>query len=337
VLKQFDFFCSRGYQKSYRIITSISRYGLQRLESILKEMTSWMRYLHTHQQFPDNYVDASFLANLATTKDLEAASAFQVAQGAAVFVEQISGTILLLCCYGLLQSGLPYFSFIAFADASCCLLLAGSILILRYIQCRLSSSSSSSSSSAAGTTRSPVQWAQAIRFCCVVLLSLLALSPILKTLTQSYCNDSLWTLTGLLLLVHLLTHDYSFQLGPRRVPGVLSMNSAMSASILLASRLYSPTHAFACISLAVQIFALLPIFRDHIRSQSDTAHGLLVVLTIFITASALSLFSSSLVYLYFLGTFFTLFICPVFFSHASKQKLNLKGYWDIPIVSGNSN
>jgi phosphatidylinositol glycan class C protein len=331
VLEQFDFFVQGVTENRTYLSQSV---GTGYRGSISKEMTSWVRYLHNHQQFPDNYVDASFLANLATTKDLEAASAFQVAQGAAVFVEQISGTILFLCCYGLLQSGLSYFSFIAFADASCCLLLAGSILILRCIQSRLSSSSSSSSS---GTTRSPVQWAQAIRFCCVVLLSLLALSPILKTLTQSYCNDSLWTLTGLLLLVHLLTHDYSFQLGPRKVPGVLSMNSAMSASILLASRLYSPTHAFACISLAVQIFALLPIFRDHIRSQSDTAHGLLVVLTIFITASALSLFSSSLVYLYFLGTFFTLFICPVFFSHASKQKLNLKGYWDIPIVSGNSN
>ena len=292
----------------------------------------WQRLLHSNQPYPDNYVDSSFLAHLVKTTEAEQpASVLQVALESAVLVEQISATILFLCCYGLLlHSGRPFFAYIAFADAACCLLLAGAISIVRLLPNRPDVQSSSI------TARTPVQWAQAIRFCCVVLVSLLALSPILKTLTQSYCNDSLWTLTGLLLLIHLITHDYSLQPGPRKVPGVLSMNSAMSASILLASRLSTPSHAFACISIAVQIFALLPIFRDHLRSQSEMAHSVLTAATILLTSLTLSFFSTTLVSAYIIGALFFLIVCPVFFSFASQRKLNFPGLWDIPQVKGNS-
>lgn len=292
----------------------------------------WQRHLHSNQPYPDNYVDSSFLAHLVKTTEAEQpASVLQVALESAVLVEQISASILFLCCYGLLlHSGRPFFAYIAFADAACCLLLAGAISILRLLPNRPDVQGSSI------TARIPVQWAQAIRFCCFVLVSLLALSPILKTLTQSYCNDSLWTLTGLLLLIHLITHDYSLQPGPRKVPGVLSMNSAMSASILLASRLSTPSHAFACISIAVQIFALLPIFRDHLRSQSEIAHSVLTAATTLLTSLMLSFFSTTLVSAYIIGSLFFLIVCPVFFSFASQRKLNFSGLWDIPLVQGNS-
>jgi phosphatidylinositol glycan class C protein len=285
-------------------------------------MESWNRQLHTQQHFPDNYVDSSFLAQLVTNAHhSEPASSFQVAQGAAVLVQQISATILFLSCYGLLHSGRSMFVQIAFADASCCLFLAGAISTLRFF-------------SPSVKVRPPVQWAQAIRFCSVILVSLLALSPVLKTLTQSYCNDSLWTLTGLLLVAHLITHDYSLILGPRNVPGILSMNAAMCASILLASRLSSATHAFACISIAVQIFALFPIFRDHIRLHSELAHGILTFTTILMTASTLLFFSTLLVTAYVIGVLFILLVCPVWFSVVSKRYKNeINGPWDIPLVT----
>jgi phosphatidylinositol N-acetylglucosaminyltransferase subunit C len=289
----------------------------------------WQRHLHSNQPYPDNYVDSSFLAHLVKTTEAEQpASVLQVALESAVLVEQISATILFLCCYGLLlHSGRPFFAYIAFADAACCLLLAGAISIVRLLPNRPDVQSSSI------TARTSVQWAQAIRFCCVVLVSLLALSPILKTLTQSYCNDSLWTLTGLLLLIHLITHDYSLQPGPRKVPGILSMNAAMSASILLASRLSSATHAFACISIAVQIFALLPIFRDHIRFHSELAHGILTFTTILMTASTLSFFSTLLVTAYVIGVLF-FYLFALFFSVVSKNiRMKLTDLGDIPQVT----
>ena len=40
--------------------------------------------------------------------------------------------------------------------------------------------------------------------------SLLGLSPVLKTLTQSYSSDTIWALTITLSAIHLIFHDYQF-------------------------------------------------------------------------------------------------------------------------------
>jgi hypothetical protein len=46
-----------------------------------------------------------------------------------------------------------------------------------------------------------------------------------------------------------------------RLTSVLSMNAAISASVVLASRLSSNLHVFALILFAIQLFALYPILR----------------------------------------------------------------------------
>lgn len=42
----------------------------------------------------------------------------------------------------------------------------------------------------------------------VLLVVLYALTPILQTLTQSFCNDSIWAHTITLAAVHIFFHEY---------------------------------------------------------------------------------------------------------------------------------
>ena len=117
---------------------------------------------------------------------------------------------------------------------------------------------------------------------------LLGLTPILKNLTKDISSDSIWFMTTLMFLANLLFHDYgsSFSTHTRfslsslsylnkfspkkhalfvRFPDSLSINAAICASVLLASRLSSNMAVFSLMLFAVQLFALFPILRRSIR------------------------------------------------------------------------
>lgn len=97
-------------------------------------------------------------------------------------------------------------------------------------------------------------------------LTLLGLTPILKTLTEKTSLDTIWALTVILFLANLAFHDYGS--GNRRnikYPGSLSTNAAIFASVVLASRFKTNLHVFGLMSFAVQWFALFPMLRRQIR------------------------------------------------------------------------
>ena len=95
---------------------------------------------------------------------------------------------------------------------------------------------------------------------------LLALSPVLATLTNSFSDDTIWVLTILLMLIHVVFHDYGYIIGSsEKFEGPVSLNAAIFASVLLGSRLPSNLHVFTLIFLAIELFALFPIMRHHLR------------------------------------------------------------------------
>lgn len=46
--------------------------------------------------------------------------------------------------------------------------------------------------------------------CLLFCATLSILSPVLRTLTESYADDTIWALAYFLALVHLVTHDYNY-------------------------------------------------------------------------------------------------------------------------------
>ena len=118
----------------------------------------------------------------------------------------------------------------------------------------------------------------------LIFLALLSLSPVLRTLTASTSSDSIWALSAILLLLNAILADYSTlnakkQLTGRsvfcnwtlaltlicefyfRLTSVISMNAAVSASAVLASRLTTDIAVFGLMLFSIQAFALFPILR----------------------------------------------------------------------------
>lgn len=98
------------------------------------------------------------------------------------------------------------------------------------------------------------------------------LSPVLSTLTSSFSSDSIYWSTGLLLVAHLYSYSYC-PLGEQEwaeAPGVqspVSLNAAIFASVLLASRLPTAAYVFGFANYALLLFVLLP----HIKFTASVA------------------------------------------------------------------
>ena len=77
------------------------------------------------------------------------------------------------------------------------------------------------------------------------------------------------------------------------VNGAVSLNAAIFAAVLLASRLPSSAHVFVFVALAIQLFALFPILRDFLRVRSEIAH-LILTGALFVGTLGLLMTSSTL-------------------------------------------
>jgi hypothetical protein len=67
-------------------------------------------------------------------------------------------------------------------------------------------------------------------------------------------------------LLHVIIYSWT------RLTSVLSMNAAISSSVVLASRLSDDVSVFALILFSVQLFALFPMLRHRIQARG-TADG----------------------------------------------------------------
>ncbi|PIB01341.1 putative phosphatidylinositol N-acetylglucosaminyltransferase subunit C [Cercospora beticola] len=122
----------------------------------------------------------------------------------------------------------------------------------------------------------------------LIYCSLLGLSPILKSLTQSTSSDSIWALSSWLLILNIFTFDYGA--GPEaKFPASLSTNAALMASTVLASRLPSTTHVFSLTLFSIEVFGLFPVFRRHLRHHSWTGHVWLTVFLVVLASGGLGM------------------------------------------------
>jgi len=126
----------------------------------------------------------------------------------------------------------------------------------------------------------------------VLMAILLLLSPVLQTLSKATTSDSIWPLSASLLGLNAILADYGsdpqdawqpiqyvwlcqcipyYPNGHQccRFPSSLSVNAAISASVVLSSRLSSHLQVFALILFSIEWFALLPILRKEMFVSPD--------------------------------------------------------------------
>lgn len=154
----------------------------------------------------------------------------------------------------------------------------------------------------------------------------LALSPVLYKLTDTISTDTIYTMTFLVLLIHLVFHDYGLR--SSFVSHPLSLNAGLFAAVCLASRLPTSFDAFVLLFASVQTFVLFPIFR---RNQivglipnilSAMCMCLLTItVSVFLSSCAIGLYAA--VALLVIGL-----LCPALFIHWQNYKDTIHGPWD---------
>ncbi|CAG7851544.1 SubName: Full=Related to pig-c protein {ECO:0000313/EMBL:CCA67462.1} [Serendipita indica DSM 11827] len=178
-----------------------------------------------------------------------------------------------------------------------------------------------------------------MRSAILVFLALLALAPVLRTLTEATSSDSIWALSFSLFALHTLLADYTAPLphdSHERLTSVLSMNAAISASVVLASRLDSDLSVFALILFALQVFALFPLLRRQLH-YAPTAVRLGLTLLLSTTSVVLMSEHSHMVgWIVSLILIFINFVSPAVMVWAQRYKNEIRGEWDVavPVVGG---
>ena len=181
----------------------------------------------------------------------------------------------------------------------------------------------------------------------LLLMTLLGLTPVLWTLTSDISSDSIWTMSAGCLAVNMLAGTasagdsaelngnagvvttsvwYLHGQSNQSVLSTLSLNAAVAASVLLASRLPSKAHVFSLLTLSIAWFAFFPRLRARLAAPWGS-----VLLTLFLIVGAGLLLYLLLPWLLpvFLVTIAGItFILPAVYVYLQRYKNEIHGPWD---------
>eukprot|EP01104_Vermistella_antarctica_P016094 TRINITY_DN5417_c0_g1_i1.p1 TRINITY_DN5417_c0_g1~~TRINITY_DN5417_c0_g1_i1.p1 ORF type:complete len:362 (+),score=93.53 TRINITY_DN5417_c0_g1_i1:226-1311(+) len=285
-------------------------------ETVARPQAVWRKVLYEKQPFEDNYVDETFLIGLKTNVNKRTYDLRTVVKESTTISQQISLVGLFLIVFlGTFYNKLPVEVLIALDTV-----LTGAFGCIVHLL-------------AESSGRLHIFVESATTFV-LLFATLLGLSPVLRTLTNSFSDDTIWVLTIILLLIHLFFHDYSYSYTSiTRFMAPASLNAAVFASVLLGSRLPSNLHVFALIFFAIELFVFAPHIRDYIKRHSDDAHIALTAVMVATTACLLLLVSTigAILYVFLIG--FITFVCPFLLIRIQKYKNEINGPWDEAVPS----
>ena len=307
----------------------------------------WRMALYVRQPFPDNFVPRSFLSKLVTNAGVSRPRLVPAVLGACIVAQQLSVALLFLLAFAYAHAGrlpLPWFLGLDLGLA-----LLGSALLAALAPSPRQSGSGGCSGAGIGVGRF-----------LLFAMGLRVLSPVLRTLTLSYSDDTIRALALALLGVHLLFHEYhapatattaaaassssssssptTDQQQQHQQPelhhGTVALNAAVLAAVLLASRLPSNEAVFALTLLAVELFAFFPLARHHVRRHSTAAHVALTLALVVATGGLLLHATGlpALAALYGLTVAFVTLACPVWLRGIYARKNTIQGPWDVATV-----
>jgi len=286
----------------------------------------WERALWKRNAHPDNYVPQSFLSSLSKNPNFKPYTYWYLVLASCSINQHLATIFLFLVVFILLKE--------CYLDGRVLVWISIGSFITGYIiwevlHCYIKSWLSRS------TDRT-----KAAKSSILVFLALLSLSPVLRTLTAATSSDSIWALSASLLILNALLADYTALKSENhhreRLTSVLSMNAAISSSVVLASRLSDDLSVFALMLFSVQLFALFPMLRRRLQSGPKAVQvAMTVALCSTSVLSALSI-SSTATYIFVSTYVFVAFIAPGVLVWAQRFKNEIRGTWDpaVPKVYG---
>jgi phosphatidylinositol glycan class C protein len=182
------------------------------------------------------------------------------------------------------------------------------------------------------------------------------LSPLLRTLTRSWSEDTILAIAVSMFIVHLIFHDYTFvsktktsleywhQLRGdvdritrswKKVDHSVALNAIIFSAIVLASRLHSFESVFGFVFFSMTAFAFLPFVLKLINLENPdiflvtVCPGAVILTSLFmylITGVLLTVVFTALLV-------FVVFVCPYVLVKSFSLKKTIKGPWDIAHVN----
>jgi len=273
----------------------------------------WKQILYEKQEFPDNYVDETFLSSLITNANVRRQPYWLIVRDTAVFTQRVALLAIYATLFFELFSGELSVAVLLTVDVVM-IVLAVSLLFLRERASSLDQFLDHLSASAKRVA--------------LFAGALFTLSPVLKTLTHSYSSDTIWALTFFLMAIHIAFHDYSYINFGTNFEGTVSLNAAIFASVLLASRLETTWEVFAFIFFSFESFAGFPIVAHHCRQYSMDLHIGLTMLLCGLAVHFLTSISKLLTLVFLLSILFITLVCPFWLLWIQKYKNEISGPWD---------
>ncbi|KAI0365238.1 phosphatidylinositol N-acetylglucosaminyltransferase [Pilatotrama ljubarskyi] len=278
----------------------------------------WERVLWKKKQYPDNYVPRSFLSSLSRNPNFKPYTYWHLVVLSCPISQHLASIFIFLAVFMRLSQHLLDPRALVWISAG--VFLAG-YMVWEILDC------TSADNVARYTDR-----AKTLKASILVYLALMSLSPVLKTLTAATSSDSIWALSASLFILNALLADYT-ALRPQshrreRLTSVLSMNAAISSSVVLASRLSDDISVFGLILFSVQAFALFPMLRRRIQ---NAVRPVQIMVTVFLSGLSLLLtypLSVTAAYLYAFCFIFVTFVAPGMLVWAQRFKNEIRGTWD---------
>ncbi|KAG8555829.1 hypothetical protein GDO81_017831 [Engystomops pustulosus] len=275
----------------------------------------WKKILYKRQPFPDNYVDKSFLEELRKNIYVRRYSYWAVVFESAMVIQQLCSVCSFSVVWWYMDQDLLS------PQKLCGVGLA--ITLLGYLL--FDAVDKGSGRKECGRTR----WDD-LKSSLVFIAFTYGFSPVLKTLTESISTDTIYAMSVLMLIGHLVFFDYGANAAV--VSSTMSINMAIFASVCLASRLPRSLHAFTMVTFAIQIFALWPSLQRKLRAYTP---GIYICVTfVFALFSVAGLLSISGVgaLLFSILLISVAFLCPYCLIRLQLFKDNIHGPWDEAVI-----
>jgi len=103
----------------------------------------------------------------------------------------------------------------------------------------------------------------------ILITSVLFLTPVVYTLTKATSNDTLVLFIVILIIIHVLSYNYSFVHNNNEQSSPLSFQTIVVAGILMSSRLQRLSHVFYLILFVTMYFLK---FNNSKKEISDICH-----------------------------------------------------------------
>jgi len=183
----------------------------------------------------------------------------------------------------------------------------------------------------------------------VIGILLIILCPLLRTLTETISTDTVWTMTIICAVVHLLSADYEFDKYKKQksanyvFSASVSLNAAVFMSVLLASRLKSNDFALSFLLFSFILFGGGTYFIRDIKLKNDGCNVMISLFLCFLNYSLIcfqrqiikdTVFDyqndvrlMSLLYAYQYSVFVVVVLGPIGFYRIQQYKVTIGGPW----------